>query len=526
MNKINTEKEDRISEGKTNPSVFLIGFTPKYLVNAAYLLQAGGIGIAYWVGSKKYFIEAMQSGDFPQTDFHHNIDAMHADPASGVEMSLFPPANEKLLAALSPYEAQVLAMMTELDHSHVSFEQRRRLYYEYVRYWDGVLEHYKPDALFFNDIPHLAYAFVLYQLAKLHGIKTVMHTPLRGIADRLIFFDDFLHYGNLVNAYRDAKRKAIELKDLGDNFRLAYEMQHDKNADSRPIWQKTSRIPEIEYSLKSFPGIKRIMRNIIRGTFLKTAHAYIAMLFSRYEVESLEPIIRSGFGMRLDFYKWKKIRDSFKREYKALETFPDFSKKYVYIPLHNQPERSTSAMGGYFTDQIHLVETVAHALPEDWVIYVKENSLQWKMPRTHLGRYSGYYHNLVKIPNVFLVPAETSSFDLIDNSQAVATITSTAGWEAILRGKPALVFGAVWFMHCDDAFRVKNSHECREAFLKIKNGYIRDAKEVFRFLYALERVSVRGHYRRNVNKQEEISDEENARFVTDAYLKELGFKPK
>ena len=37
----------------------------------------------------------------------------------------------------------------------------------------------------------------------------------------------------------------------------------------------------------------------------------------------------------------------------------DLSRKYIYVPLHNQPEMSTSALGGKYRDQALLIEDLA-----------------------------------------------------------------------------------------------------------------------------------------------------------------------
>ena len=43
------------------------------------------------------------------------------------------------------------------------------------------------------------------------------------------------------------------------------------------------------------------------------------------------------------------------------------------------------------------------------------------------------------------MPMNIDSFPLIANSKAVATVTGTVGWEAMVRRKPVLVFGLSWY---------------------------------------------------------------------------------
>ena len=125
----------------------------------------------------------------------------------------------------------------------------------------------------------------------------------------------------------------------------------------------------------------------------------------------------------------------------------DFNCKYVYFPLHLQPEMTTSLLGGMFCDQVLAIERLRQMLPDDWKIYVKENPKQSYYMRDEL-----FFKRLSLIPNTFFVSREVNTYDLIKNSQFVATITGTAGWEAISGGKCALVFGLAWYRKLPGVF--------------------------------------------------------------------------
>jgi len=126
------------------------------------------------------------------------------------------------------------------------------------------------------------------------------------------------------------------------------------------------------------------------------------------------------------------------------------TEKYVYFPLHLQPELTTSILGGEFRDQIKAIKILSERIPPNIKIFVKENPKQssFKRPR-------GYYDKLLCIPNVFLIPVKVSSIELIKHSTAVCTITGTVGWEAINMKKAVFTFGKCWFqgfsgVYCKD----------------------------------------------------------------------------
>jgi hypothetical protein len=114
--------------------------------------------------------------------------------------------------------------------------------------------------------------------------------------------------------------------------------------------------------------------------------------------------------------------------------------RYVYFPQHLQPELTTAAIGGVFADQLLAVEALSAWVPNGCAIYLKENPKQTEKQRGPL-----FYQRLRALPNVRLLGRQENSADLIRNSVGVATITGTAGWEALFHGKPVLVFGAAWY---------------------------------------------------------------------------------
>ena len=87
------------------------------------------------------------------------------------------------------------------------------------------------------------------------------------------------------------------------------------------------------------------------------------------------------------------------------------------------------------TDQMHIIKRVAQSLPVGMLLYVKEH------PQMVKYRPRRYYKELKKIPNVKLIKPAVVSFDLIKNAKLLVTLSSTAGWEALLLKKPLVTFG-------------------------------------------------------------------------------------
>jgi hypothetical protein len=81
-------------------------------------------------------------------------------------------------------------------------------------------------------------------------------------------------------------------------------------------------------------------------------------------------------------------------------------------------------------------------------IVVKENPKQTGLLRGRL-----FWQRLAAIPNLVLAQDNVSSLELVKRAELTATITGTAGWEALRFGKPALAFGYVFWSGLPGALR-------------------------------------------------------------------------
>jgi hypothetical protein len=178
---------------------------------------------------------------------------------------------------------------------------------------------------------------------------------------------------------------------------------------------------------------------------------------------------------------------------------------FVYVALHLQPERTTSSLGGVFADQFVLIDTLARSLPPGWTVYVKEHPSQFYPPFCgERGRHADFYRDVSRIPNVALASLSMSSFDLIDCARAVATVTGTVGWEAVIRGTPALVFGSPWYRYCEGVAYVPTRAALSGALARIESGWRPDYRKVRLFFLALDRVCARAGLGYNTPDEREL----------------------
>ncbi|HEY0234809.1 MAG TPA: hypothetical protein VGC86_07135 [Afipia sp.] len=189
-----------------------------------------------------------------------------------------------------------------------------------------------------------------------------------------------------------------------------------------------------------------------------------------------------------------KKKQTLLNDYQLLTQPLDLSVPFIYVPLQYQPEVSTSPLGGSYVNQLLLVELLAKSAPTGWSIFVREHPFTFdKKGSGELTRDFDFHRKISSLPNVRLVPLEVPAFDLIDAAKAVATVTGTSGWEAIIRGTPALVFGQAWYKKCEGAFSAADKCDCQNAIRAIEDGYRVNPEKVRKFMQALEQVGFRGY---------------------------------
>jgi hypothetical protein len=192
------------------------------------------------------------------------------------------------------------------------------------------------------------------------------------------------------------------------------------------------------------------------------------------------------------------------RFYDKVAEEPDLTRRFIYLPLHYQPEMTTSPLAGYFAEQRFIVRLLSDCVPDDLFIYVKEHPKQ-----TYVTRSKLYYEEIRRFRNVRLIDRRFDSFTLIKNSVAVATATGTAGWEALFKAKPVLMFGNNFYRYAPGAFPITDRKDCIRAIRDIIDGAAPTLPELRAFMKSLEPSTFNGIVDPVYLEQSALSGEEN-----------------
>jgi len=475
--------------------LFLINWGHEELetANVALDLIAAGHEIAYWVRSDRHV--QFDRTQLPHTVFHDFFDALVGKPAAALREKAWNPPGEALIVSLAR-EENVLLTMLERDFGGIQLQERIYTYYDMLAYWYGVLRFFRPDVVFFRSVPHRAFEYVLYAAAKHLNIPTLLWYETV-VGDRLVAMRDYRE-GPFELATPPAGVSA-RLDDVAPDVRSYYLSQIDPKKDSTPGYMK-----DLHKQLSA--------SRVLRRKLTSAAH-----------------VIKDP---RLVKNVWKNckemsvfVRPNLKKEHERVQKEPDMALPFVYVPLNYQPECTTSPMGGIFTDQLLMLQMLSAALPQGWKIYVKEHPTQWKLNgRAYsMFRFRGFYETIAALPNTVLLPITTKSASLIEHAKAVATVTGTAGWEAVLRGKPALVFGYPDYLYAPGVFLVRDAGACQSVFQKMQNDLTLNVQDVINYLAHFSRVSFRGYVSPLGKAVTRYTPQENRQALAQKLLSDLEF---
>jgi hypothetical protein len=320
-----------------------------------------------------------------------------------------------------------------IDHLHRRAEPHAHLPHPlsgFHAYWDyhhiladvlaqRITESGATHMLFFN-VPHLVHDTLVYQVGCSLGLPCVILNQSL-FPDRFFSMPSIEAYGRLTPGQPVAAPWPINRDETLQHFYMKGVAQ--QKAEGGRITAKAL------VQLAAFLLLKRKWRAL--NPF------YVAGLLRRMQrIYGGLPNWRDPFAR---FFHEDELA-YFEHLLQFEDKLPDMDRPFVYFALQMQPEMTTSALGGPFKDQALAIEALARMLPPEVRILVKENPKQGAYMRGPM-----FFHRLARIPQVEFMPSHASTHELTAKALYVASISGTVGWEAVRKGKPALVFGHTWY---------------------------------------------------------------------------------
>ncbi len=356
-------------------------------------------------------------------------------------------------------------------YSEYTYEDNLKILQIFFKNIEELIENARPDYVIFTVIASMP-SYILYNMAQKKGIKTILFTIAR-VGNRIILDDGIDNFGKVDNVYKKIKegynsphkREALNYlqefrkgQQKSGYFTLLY-IQQLKNKNILQVFKRTSRIFHYFYQTKI--GYYKNDYKFKNKTTIRAIQEEIKRIINRKRVQN-----------------------------DKLYAKPDLDDKYIFFPLHLEPEMATMIKAPFYINQLALIENIAKSLPIGLKLYVKDH------PSMVLsgGRSISYYKKLQEIPNLKLVHPSIDSYELIKNSQLVATITGTVGFEALLLKKPVITFGDVFYNKMSMVTECENIEGLPHIVQQLTTSYQHDEKELINYLTAIFESSIDINY--------------------------------
>ena len=311
---------------------------------------------------------------------------------------------------------------------------RESIFYDILLYLFNEISNKKIDFAIFCEAPHSPATFITYHLSEKLWIKTYVFNSC-SLAP-IIFLRQSIKWDYLTAPKNISKNNFIE-KNIDDDITTFY---NKTKKNTNEVFEPQYMIDQKKSDLKK---IKPILKNI--------NWLYHTIIWNNNNTYFFSI---SWFNKKINLKDWILTYLLRKKYSKYLNknlcknsiNYIDFNEKYVYFPLHYEPERTSNPEWGKFFNQIESIIALRTLLPNNIKIYVKEHYSQITTILQWFRWRSLYFYDIInKLENVYLIGVNNDSKKLIENSQFTCSLTWTAVIESVLSWKPWIFMWEPWY---------------------------------------------------------------------------------
>lgn len=384
------------------------------------------------------------------------------------------PLEDDVFEYMNPYVIEILNQQRRFEQRYDyqisnTWENHYRIYINNLFFWNNLLERKQITHVFFTRIPHEGYGSVLYHLCKMKHIPVMMEFASL-IPNRDYALTDYMvsdveireEYERLQAEYADATADEIELE---GNTKEEFEKWTSLDpVKMKPFYMQGNKLRQTFRARYGETNLIRVWRGILGKEYEKYGIGPAFLGASVKKIPTLLGTIPSTckrWNYARPYWKETKKVNAF---YDRAAELPKPGERYIYFALHYQPEATSNPLGGgAYTDQIFPLRILCRSVPNDMKVYVKAHPAQ-------LAFFGGisYYQEMLRMPQVRLIKMECSTYELIKNAFAVASLTGTACWESQFYGVPAILFGYSYKNASPLSYHVRTREACKKAIESIE----------------------------------------------------------
>lgn len=353
-----------------------------------------------------------------------------------------------------------------------------------ITFWRNILKKFQPDVII-NETVAIELSEVLAIEAELAGIPVLssLCSPIPGY-----FYWKANPFDGSIPDVND-----IEPNESMQSWATEYFIQVSER-QLKPLYVQTlnSKGKDSLWRLPSF--LKHDL-----GLWLKKRKVKKSRIFVYEDYYTSDP-----------FVKTKTLIRSYFGNYDHLSDF--VGKKIIFYPLHYEPEATLFYFSEEYQNQLHTIELISISLKQNQYLVVKEHPQQ----KGRLMR-ADYSSLRKKHKNVVFIESDISSEELIKSSEAVVTLTSTAGWEALMWGIPVLVLGTIFYDQCSEVTKIRSYQDLKKR-LRTSTYKIPEKKKVIDFIAKFMTTLHKGYPAPSVKVEDQFMNVKNYQKAIEQFL--------
>lgn len=290
---------------------------------------------------------------------------------------------------------------------HFEYNEILSILEEECKFYENVLSEINPNCLLINatDWHHM---YLLTEICKSKKIKVLM-LDLAKIGKKCRIEGDIEQF--------------IPKNDLNQTKSFEELQNYLKNE---------SRSSQVKAEANEFAGSDKMKIKVLFELLSKPDPSYI----KHY----------TNFGKTKSNIFLNEIRRILKRKYRGIflkhNTKKDLNdcKKFIYYPLHFEPERVLLIDSPQYTNQLEVILNIAKSLPVNYTLFVKEHPVM----KIVGWRKISFYKEILEMPNVRLLDSSLENEEILKKCSLVITISGTTAIDAAFYKKPSIVLGKIW----------------------------------------------------------------------------------
>jgi hypothetical protein len=265
-----------------------------------------------------------------------------------------------------------------------------------------------------------ALCFTFFLVARRMGIACVVNRYSKILSGRCYWSAEPLMYNHAGRARTAAKREERALvSDRARQHIKAFREQPTMVAYLREMWDQMDR----DNWFRRHVDLARV-----------------AAVELRHRILRLEgPPPKPALQLLWDHYRrpWLQWRNT--RLLRRLDESALAAMRYIYIPLHKDPEQALNYQAPFWVSQAYTIGLLSSCLPYGYALLVRENraNMDRRPPR--------FYRQMATLPGVILIDGYDDQFKYVRNADLIITDNGSVGWEGLLLGRRVITLADAFY---------------------------------------------------------------------------------